>query len=187
MRCNEDEEMPILRAKAGKVICPRRCRRYLPSCFCIVAGMAAVCGEAISTCGKYCVMGVDAHLAREQNRQDYAKERHPMKQKILQVIVAVFACACITAQATTVVLNSTNQFNYFDDAWYTGPEVRYSNSVPGIFESSTSGVLIHSSRSRGDGSMITKQPYFLAGGTAQFIWSGSGGSSFMQCVCGMMT
>ena len=132
-------------------------------------------------------MGVDARPAQEQNRERCSKERHPMKQKILQVVLAVLACASLTVQATTLVLNSTNQFNYFDDAWVTGPEVRYSNSVPGIFESSPNGVLIHSSRSRGDGSMITKQPYILAGGTAEFIWSGSGGSSFMQCVCGMMT
>ena len=92
-----------------------------------------------------------------------------MKQKLLQAMFAVCVCVGTTAQATsTLVLNSTNQFNYFDSAWYTGPEVRYSNSVPGIFESSPNGVLIHSSRSRGDGSIITKQPYVLAGTVIRF-------------------
>lgn len=106
-----------------------------------------------------------------------------MQQKMLQVMFTVLMCA--SAHAT--ILNSTNDFNYFDYAWYTGPEVRYSNSVPGIFESSINGVLVHASRSRGDGTIISKSAYTLAGGTAEYIWSGSGGSSFMQIGCGVIT
>lgn len=109
-----------------------------------------------------------------------------MKQGIIQMMFAVFACAQINAQPITLVLNSTNQFNYFDLSSYGGP-VYYTNAVPGLFESSDDGVLFHTKYYRGGGHVITKSSYILAGGSAEYIWSGSGGSSFMQVVCGVMT
>jgi pimeloyl-ACP methyl ester carboxylesterase len=93
---------------------------------------------------------------------------------------ALFVCA----SANAIILNSTNDFNYFDSAGSGAPEVRYTNTVPGLFESSSDGVLVKSDRYRGGGTLITKSNYSVAGGTAQFIWSGSGEDNYMQVVCG---
>lgn len=111
------------------------------------------------------------------------QERKSMKQKILQVVFMVLMCA----SAHAVALNSTSQFNYFDTADYGVPEARYTSAVSGLFESTNSGVLVHANRFRGSPMLITKSTYYLAGGTAEFIWSGSGGTSFMQLDCGVMT
>ena len=55
IRCKDEEEMPSLRAKAGKLSCPRRFLRNRPSRVCIDAAMPSVCIAAFPTCGKSCL------------------------------------------------------------------------------------------------------------------------------------
>lgn len=88
---------------------------------------------------------------------------------------------------SVAILNSTSAFNYFDYAGFGVAEARYTEPTVGLFEPSTQGVLVKSHRSRGGGNLISKSAFFLPGGSAEFIWSGSGGSSFMQPVCGVIT
>lgn len=106
-----------------------------------------------------------------------------MKRKIIQMLLFLFLCA----SARGFVLDSTNDFNYFDSADLGYPEIRSTTNIPGLFQSSHSGVLVKASRPRGGGTLITKSTYFMGGGSAQFIWSGSGGDSYMQSVFGTET
>lgn len=85
------------------------------------------------------------------------------------------------------VFSSASFFNYYDDA---DPGMGYPNPVwsqvpiPGRFEDSAQGVVFKASRPRGGGTILTKSLHVLAGRTVEFLWDGSGGSSFMQPVCG---
>jgi len=78
-------------------------------------------------------------------------------------------------------------YNYFDSAEFDFPEVRGEVEMPSLFETVPDGILVRANRPRGGGTLITKQPYCLAGWTIDLTWSGSGGSSFMQPVCGANT
>lgn len=55
IRCKDEEEMPSLRAKAGKLNCPRRFLKNRPSRVCIDAAMPSVCIDPFPTCGKSCL------------------------------------------------------------------------------------------------------------------------------------
>ncbi len=55
IRCKDEEEMPSLRAKAGKLSCPRRFLRNRPRRVCIDAAMSSVCIVVFPTCGKSCL------------------------------------------------------------------------------------------------------------------------------------
>lgn len=85
------------------------------------------------------------------------------------------------------VFSSASFFNYYDDA---DPGMGYPNPVwsqvpiPGRFEDSAQGLVFKASRPRGGGTILTKSLHVLAGRTVEFLWDGSGGSSFMQPVCG---
>ena len=87
---------------------------------------------------------------------------------------------------SVTVLNSTSAFNYFDS---TGGVVvaRYTEPTLRLFEASNDGVIVRSLGSRSGGNLISKSSFYLSGGSAEFIWSGSGGSSFMQPVCGVIS
>jgi hypothetical protein len=52
IRCSDEEEMPNLRANAGRLNRPRRWRRYRPSCFCKDSAMHPLCAEAFPIYGK---------------------------------------------------------------------------------------------------------------------------------------
>ena len=55
IRCNEEVEMPSLRAKAGKLIGPRFSRRTRPSRIAKDAAMPVVCRDGFPTCEKFCL------------------------------------------------------------------------------------------------------------------------------------
>jgi len=84
-------------------------------------------------------------------------------------------------------LSNVGQFNYFGNGYDGASEVRYTNPVAGLFESTNGGILFKANGYRGEGQVITKASYYLPGSTAEFVWSGSGGASFMQSVCGSLT
>lgn len=85
-----------------------------------------------------------------------------------------------------VTLDGINQFNYYDGPVPGVGEIRSTNAIPGFFEFTNGGTLGKTHHFRGGAMLLTKVPYYLPGCTAEFIWSGSGGSSFMQPVCGTL-
>lgn len=92
-----------------------------------------------------------------------------------------------SVNGSETILNTVGDFNYFDWAGSGASEARYTEPTAGVFEAVPGGVLFRANRYRGGGTIISKATYYLPGGSAEFVWSGGGGNSFMQPVCGAFT
>lgn len=104
---------------------------------------------------------------------------------ILLGSVTFLAITQITNAQTT--LSDISHWNYeniggpgFGNAFYASP-------VTGLFENTANGITIKTSSSRGAGAITTKDLFSLAGTTLDYVWSGSGGSSFSQPVLATLT
>jgi hypothetical protein len=108
-----------------------------------------------------------------------------MKTHYFSLILAISPMAA--ANGSETILNTVGDFNYFDWAGSGASEARYTEPTAGVFEAVPGGVLFRANRYRGGGTIISKATYYLPGGSAEFVWSGGGGNSFMQPVCGTFT
>jgi hypothetical protein len=83
----------------------------------------------------------------------------------------------------SIDLSNINSYNYFErpvSAWsYAGLYLTSPNATRFIL-TVENAIRWLSDRSRGGGTLITKQSMYLDGKTIEFVWSGSGGGSFMQ-------
>jgi hypothetical protein len=98
-------------------------------------------------------------------------------------LLAIYILSFPITLKAQINLSDISNWNFIDSGGYG----QSTTPVPGLFESSSNGITIHTSGFRQAGNMMSKQAYSLPGSTINFTWSGSGGSSYEQVVMGVVT